>query len=579
MGFKDFLNLFEAGLEHRPFNKFNTLEKILADQVAQGVPEQNIWVHYSHVPKLGIYPATAGKSQGTPHGLFAYPIQFVIKNKEKGNNGYDLDFGVDRSFMIVFRVEGKVHDIGGKSANFNRIIEKFDQEGNLEKAANIVFDKIPEELMDKWNIVIEELKKNILAYDHLFNYQRFDFYQLPDLFNEIIENYMYYAFKRLKISETIFADYAEKDQEDWTGSNFIYTNCYYSHHAKEPYANPHAEIRYATQQIILQHFPELATYANKQFLEGRELYEFDSKIRTKTKIKPFEFFQIYSKDKSKLLNLFNRICKAIHKQYHSITRKQKNMTFDFPKRKIIDRIVQKYHLDLPSALHAVAQQNPQTEGQFIYKLTYELARQWASDDQKENYFPFRWRKLLRELGYSNMADLQHTGAIHSGEPTQGVFLDTTKNKLTVLDVIRNKPYATSRFYHNSELYGSDLGIEKMKWPSLDPHDYQLDPREKTKKGMSSYFMKLIWPVADAISRLCYHGDLDNKSYEQLENSVNKLIKMYMKTKKHHPDFLKYLDDAIVNTFYHGNLKEISDRGPIFAKLYDTIKHLFLTPEL
>jgi hypothetical protein len=55
--------------------------------------------------KIGINPSSTYK---TPLGIYAYPLEYVIKKKEQGKG---VEFGADRPHMWVFRANGKVIDL------------------------------------------------------------------------------------------------------------------------------------------------------------------------------------------------------------------------------------------------------------------------------------------------------------------------------------------------------------------------------------------------------------------------------------------------------------------------------------
>lgn len=87
--------------------------------------------------------------------------------------------------------------------------------------------------------------------------------------------------------------------------------------------------------------------------------------------------------------------------------------------------------------------------QFLYRVTEKIAWAWAvkeqaagntnSDAPPRKSSPYmKWNKLLRMMGRTNVADLQHSGAIHGGEPTQGAFLDP--KDIEVIETIANKAY-------------------------------------------------------------------------------------------------------------------------------------------
>jgi len=98
------------------------LEEIMKDEIAKGVPEDNIWVNFSDIPRLSAAPLRAySDSKTTPHGIFAYPLKYFIK---RGT----VPYAGDRDYCIVFKSKVPIWDIG----------KKFNEESNNEWARELI---------------------------------------------------------------------------------------------------------------------------------------------------------------------------------------------------------------------------------------------------------------------------------------------------------------------------------------------------------------------------------------------------------------------------------------------------------
>jgi 8-oxo-dGTP pyrophosphatase MutT (NUDIX family) len=115
---------------------------------------------------------------------------------------------------------------------------------------------------------------------------------------------------------------------------------------------------------------------------------------------------------------------------------------DFPRKDEFIKMAKDLGVNLANAIIAAKDRNTlNNENQFIYRVAEDMARQWAVKEGKPNNWFIRWNKLLQKFGYKNAVDLQHSSAIHGGEPTQGAFLDTTACE--VIDIIHNRQFSAT----------------------------------------------------------------------------------------------------------------------------------------
>jgi len=96
----------ETNKPYRHRRLLDKLDVIMKDEVAKGVPEDNIWVNFAHVPRLSAEPHRAYTiSKETPHGIFAYPLQYFLDQRS-------VPYAQDRPYCIAFKSKVPIWDIG-----------------------------------------------------------------------------------------------------------------------------------------------------------------------------------------------------------------------------------------------------------------------------------------------------------------------------------------------------------------------------------------------------------------------------------------------------------------------------------
>ena len=171
---------------------------------------------------------------------------------------------------------------------------------------------------------------------------------------------------------------------------------------------------------------------------------------------------------------------------------------DFPKKEEFTKIANEVGINLIKALSDTLSMNPNNDEQFIYRMAEQIAKLWNNKEDDEQYtkpklpgvrrsdkslnWPVKWNKILRRLGYANVVDLQDTGAVHTAEPTQGAFLDTTKAE--VIAIINNESHSvqmTTGDYGSSTKYIS----HQRKNPQLPWNSNYQKPEEVKEQTMEA----------------------------------------------------------------------------------------------
>jgi hypothetical protein len=471
VSFKEFF-FIEAGLEHRPFNKFKQLEEIANKLKQEGIPEANIWITFTNVPRISIWPRTENKEQETPMALYGYPIKIVIDK----NTDFSY-FASKRPYIVVFIVNEDIKDIGIKDKNFD--VNQYKIDIDSAKILESVYRSLPTEGIEE-----EKCLKEI--YEYLLRCRHFAFLELLHSTSQAAfhakQSVCYEAFCELKGKDSIFGGAVDE----------VYGSV---HHSGKFWVQLSTETIEAIKYNPKFNF--LLKYIKSPLLYGKDAQEFDALVR-----KPSSGIDPSKINESKLFEKAKSLVTNFKAEYDRVEKEQLTnlISKDFPKKKGLMEIANEYDLNIGLALskatdiwYLKASEGsvlPRNKDEFVYRVTEELARQWARQDGKDGHWPGRWRRLLMRLGYSSIADLQHSGAIHRAEPTQGAFFDTSK--LEMITVIRNLPYMSDRFKQNSvsEKLPDDTEMPILQDKSIvhtrqssTSHRYEDSPERKAYKGL------------------------------------------------------------------------------------------------
>lgn len=438
------------------------LKIIRKEQEEKGVDSKELWVSFSNVTRLGIYPAAA--DGGTPIGLYAYPIDYVIQKKG------DVPYGEDRKYMLVFKAKRKnVISIEEKDkeeiSDFKTIHSHLSSEGIRQKFDtfltkrrfavsrfinslvdkldnNMVKDVVRKYLDSVVGYVFEKLENRLIYSDNMKERAKID-----DILSELTETN---EFKKQMIEERM-KDYILKMTVRYEGNQPGYTTRVKKYDKVDP------------QTFTATLSPEaIETYKKYSLYDGDEhtLFQilknkenaYDRSEREFERISMLWMFLYsdYSKSKAgqKIINSINSLKEKIQKFIEEFQKKHDEIkdSVSFPFQEELKKYAEKKGLDwfnaLVQAISSIGSANKsRTSGSFVYRFTEQLAQQMARKSNKKYYVI--WMKILKELGLSGIADEFGTGTIHTGEPTQGVFFDPKQFEL--IQIITN----------NSHMSGSD----------------------------------------------------------------------------------------------------------------------------
>jgi hypothetical protein len=531
MLFKEFLNISEAGLEHRAFNKLKKLQDIRNMLANQGIADSDIWVTFSEVPRITIWGRSATKSQGTPHALFAYPIQQVLAA------GQDFRYyGNTRPYMVVFIANEAINDIGAKHIEFNMF--KNNESVKNQDVVDAVYLKLANDESCKY---IEEIH----------NYFTDEYIEISDSSNRLNAYWLnkdIFDQKSKQIARLVFSNILKQKLQSLKGFDTIFGNSVYQIYdvyyrtdhedTDDIFSRIIVELSYDVKRIINSpynedKFKDLQQYT--YYLNKQELIDFDKKIR-QSGPGVAEIIENLKNDEAEIKASVRKFIKTCIKTFKQIKdqRLRSVYRYNFPKKKELTAFCKENGLSIIDALrHMTGTYKLRNKLQFVYRFTEQLALQWARKDGKEDYWPARWAMILKKIGFTNIADLQHTGAVHASEPTQAAFFDT--RKLEMIASINNISHIDYRPVQSDD---ASLETEKLtggkrqrqRDPTSSLSSYYGTPEEKQQKALADKAYSYVMALRDEISNLHYfarsHAPVPVHRVSAITGAIQKFLSIY-----------------------------------------------------
>lgn len=394
----------ETGKKWRHEDKYKQLARVIKDQSRKGVHPNRIWVTFSDVPRINIR-TWVKKEKNTPHGIFAYPAKYILNKKS-------AEYAGDRPYMIAFKVNGNMIEVGrdpskGKDKNLKGLIQK-------------------EEIPDELNYSKLGSSFSNAAY-HPDNYsKRSELRELSDFFSEIIEH--------IETKEKQNADL--NDFRTPEGIIKLYTQHYMDEYLRDNYNGTFDGEKVTINKTNLS-YPDvqIGTHPVEYFAgkDGDIPYYATHAKHIKEKFDKALVNEEFNK-------ILNKLADTISKRIDFKNKKLTNNT-----RPIISKVAamaKEYGIDdITPFIKRVSENNSFHRGtQFIYLLIKDLAGHLANKTGRNR--AIIWASMLRKIGFTHVVDSKHSAVIHSGEPTQGVFMDT--NQIEPVAIIFNRKNADPR---------------------------------------------------------------------------------------------------------------------------------------
>jgi hypothetical protein len=467
---------------HLQAMKKHFTKKRKVGEKAKQIHAKDIWVAFTNVDKLGVYPrATDGQ---TPFGIYAFPIDYVIK---KGKEGSNVPFG-DRPYMQIFAVKetrekspqkvkimqmktpGRQSDF--PEGQFSRTLKLKDYYKAGKKGFNIKdffkllsytgsedLEKLKNRMLDRFSsfaafsgggkskkVLRDHLEKvlskvvNRISHDIAF--------KDPSSLENSIDETLKTLEQDLKSKpEPISGTGGPKDLQDFIlrikpSGYFDYYNEYDQKYKsvdfkKNTVLKPNGETvsiddvfdTDVEQNWAVDEFPEM----KKQW---------DDYKKNPKSLEPVDYEKIV--DNPYWDRAVGLIAKTFKKSLKPIIKKleQKDEELDFPFKDEIVKYADAEGLDWKRALNRVEDFGGSDigTGRFLYLITNDLAQQKAGRSEGSEKAR-HWTWILRKLGIDGFADRWHQSDIFGGgggEGTQGFFFE--KGTLNHLAQVDNQGY-------------------------------------------------------------------------------------------------------------------------------------------
>jgi hypothetical protein len=426
----------------RPTDKIRHLQAIKKNEKRKGHKAKDIWVSFTDVDKLGIYPK-AGDG-GTPFGIYAFPIDYVIK-RWKSNEGVPFS---SRPYIQVFRIREK-KQLGEKATrviqikptekekwydyrekkgfDFNKFRELVDF--NQEKA----FRELQAGLSDQIRKYIQRIPQGLVHQDSLNQLTRFvqqkvsNFFRgkeempikqvekdIPDLRDNLRDPHIE------KKREGYLSDYMDLDVDEFLGRMNTHNNFDYYDEDIKKYVDINLEkgtAKDASNDQTVKLDDIFAGTIGDYYPAMRDKWEnYKSKEKDVTPLSRLILSPKWQK-------VVEKIIKFIQKSFKNFINKQEEQEqVKFPFADEIKKFAKANNLDWMKAVRSADARAG--VGGFLYRAASSFQTQLSRRDRTGNK-PVHWTRVIRAMGIDGFADRFHSGTIYSGgsERTQGFFFE------------------------------------------------------------------------------------------------------------------------------------------------------------
>lgn len=142
----------KTGKSYRSFQIVDQLKQIRQKQINRNVDPADLWLNFSCVNRLGIN-YVARVDGGTPLGLYAYPLDYVIQSGIQG-----VPTGGDRNYILIFKLNRKKSTISIRAADGSEL-------KNLHEIQKTLSDHIRTYLDEKKLLFRKWIRKKLQSID------------------------------------------------------------------------------------------------------------------------------------------------------------------------------------------------------------------------------------------------------------------------------------------------------------------------------------------------------------------------------------------------------------------------------
>lgn len=400
----------------------------------------------SKEPKLGVNPKA--KSGGTPIGIYAYPIDYVIKKDAK------VPYGENRNFLLVFKIKRKNILYANKNnkeiTDLDEIIKLLQiEESETVKDIIAKQTKYFEKSIEKINLSTKkELKNEIPAVIVNFIFKTLESWakDTPPLKIKKLSNFY-------KSPELYFGTEDDDDKKSYIEYFLLKMYRIFDNEGQLKNIKININLEELTFEIVDEN--GVVRDKNGQLIKDISILEKFEHIekeygatRRLLKILSLQIIKnsspekdlIFKKFEEKIIKISDKISsflKAAEKQ-----KEKKISDFNFPFKEEFIKIANEYDLDLLANLENLLKNWSSSEigasrstnaSNFVYKFTGILSKEIANIKDRQYYVV--WTELLKRLGFKGVVDDEGSSTIHASEPIQSVFFDT--KQLELVGVVKN----------------------------------------------------------------------------------------------------------------------------------------------
>ena len=540
-----------SGKKWRHANLADQLRHILADAKRNGYKSSELWVQFSDLPKLGIYPRARDK--GTPLGIYAYPLEYVVQRKGS------VPYAGDRSYLVVFRIKDKskilsfrgtkkyikpirrnilanhnhflktIIFLEDKQEKINEIIEKFFQRvdskliGRTKNSFLYSVQSFYEEIRalkrykrDTYGISTPSTDRSYFhSLENLIEKTRRDFSQKIDRST--------YEMKEKLHDMAIFPGFDLRFDGEF---NFTFESLRNTSSLRDSILRKFKdkERKRLGRKLLDKEILDLIVKAKEKANEGSTSKKYkkneiplelkkDPKVLEMLKtIRAIKIFE--EKDLYKIKHFIDKTLDKL-KEFVVSNKEQFESSLKIPSK--LRDLCEKYGVNIEKLLSTFSLSYAGEAS--IYLITKFIAQdpKFIRQDRYGVNIPMKWTKLLMELGYEGVIDAKETGTIHPSEPSQGVFF-TTSN-LDVITIIENSADVIKTFKQETPL---DTPLVFQNRKQGDYRSYTNNSRDRTSITLNIFMSKL----HDFVSSYSYNPSFEINHAFYLYSmllSVNKFI--------------------------------------------------------
>jgi hypothetical protein len=506
----------------RARDRWKQLRAVVDDESKnKGVDPSRLWVTFSQVSKFGQHPKVKSSGKSTPVGIFGFPVNYVLEQER------DTPFA-DRPYLHVFRAKSPHLEVGLKNAShkFLKLKDKFIDYRHKSGVSPMMRDtsSIHHKLLSQMSnhklhmpfirigdIILKQLYSlgdvDGTKYIELLNSidpkqlieEKFDYKSKVDSMKEYLSQMQYYHpdkneyFRRFKdvhddlsaVPEPDFVEYMKK------------------HYGKEDFPSG----RMSFEDITNSHYEFFGDYGHAESRLN------DLKM-TKVAVESEELVEATAKyiEQLKAIIEKNAANPLVEPDFNEL-----------PYAAKLRKYAEKHGLDFKKAAQTAIDRASNAK-QFAYRTAEQLARQ--TQEKSGGHWQMDWNRILRDIGYSAVADTMDSGHIHSSEKTQGVFLNPEKIEYVTTIVQRS---------HSDKNDPANRPTKDM-WRQITSHDTTVDPTNQRRGTFSFdtvpngqdkedwFNYGLIQRVTRASHDLHYYGTIYPDMIPHFDLNVSSLIK-------------------------------------------------------